>query len=217
MKEQCMLDIAKSRFTTKHYTGEKIPREDLDAILEILRLSPSSVNSQPWHFFVASSDAARAKIAPAFADFNQARVTLASDVIVFAVKTGLDETHLRRVHEKELADGRFAGIENQPNLDAGRRHFVGLHSDTLEHAIAWETQQTYIALGFAMYAAAGMGIHSTCLEGADFEKLDEILCLREKGLKSVVALSLGRGKPDDSNAARPKSRLTPEEVTSVID
>ena len=40
MKEQCMLDIAKSRFTTKHYTGEKIPREDLDAILEILRLSP---------------------------------------------------------------------------------------------------------------------------------------------------------------------------------
>ena len=82
MTERSMLDIARERYTTKHYSGEKIPREDLEAILEVLRLSPSSVNSQPWHFFVASSDEARAKITPAFADFNRERVTLASDVIV---------------------------------------------------------------------------------------------------------------------------------------
>lgn len=217
MTERSMVDIARERYTTKHYSGEKIPREDLEAILEVLRLSPSSVNSQPWHFFVASSDEARAKIAPAFADFNRERVTLASDVIVFAVKAGLDEAHLVRIHEKELADGRFKGIENQPGLDAGRRHFVGLHAKTLEASLAWETAQTYIALGFALYAAAGMGIESTCLEGADFDELDRILGLREKGLRSVVALSLGRGAPNDANASRPKSRLTAEEVVSFID
>lgn len=45
MTERSMLDIARERYTTKHYSGEKIPREDLEAILEVLRLSPSSVNS----------------------------------------------------------------------------------------------------------------------------------------------------------------------------
>lgn len=217
MPEKSMLAIARERYTTKHYSGEKIPREDLEALLEVLRLTPSSVNSQPWHFFVASSDEARAKIAPAFADFNRERVTLASDVIVFAVKAGLDEAHLKRLLEKEIADGRFSGMEDQPGLDAGRRHFVGLHSKTEAESIAWETAQTYIALGFALYAAAGMGIDSTCLEGADFDELDRILGLREKGLRSVVALSLGKRAANDSNASRPKSRLTAEEVVSFID
>lgn len=94
---------------------------------------------------------------------------------------------------------------------------MGLHAKTLEASLAWETAQTYIALGFALYAAAGMGIESTCLEGADFDELDRILGLREKGLRSVVALSLGRGAPNDANASRPKSRLTAEEVVSFID
>ena len=78
--------------------------------------------------------------------------------------------------------------------------------------MAWETAQAYIALGFVLFAAAGMGIDSTALEGVDYDKLDAILGLRERGLRSVVAVSLGYRAENDSNACRPKSRLPKEDV-----
>lgn len=61
-----------------------------------------------------------------------------------------------------------------------------------------------------------MGIDSTALEGADFDKLDEILGLRKRGLRSVVAVSLGYRSEDDSNAKRPKSRLSKEDLFEEI-
>ena len=97
-------------------------------------------------------------------------------------------------------------------MDAGRRHFVGLHSHTVAETLSWETAQAYIALGIVLFASAGMGIDSTALEGVDYDKLDEILGLRERGLRSVVAVSLGYRADDDSNAKRPKSRLAKEDI-----
>ncbi|KEQ01586.1 Nitroreductase, partial [Snodgrassella alvi SCGC AB-598-J21] len=45
-------DISRQRYTTKHYDKtKKIPEEQLAQLFEVIRNSPSSVNSQPWHFF----------------------------------------------------------------------------------------------------------------------------------------------------------------------
>ena len=114
--------------------------------------------------------------------------------------------------DKEISDGRYAKESVIAGLDAGRRHFVGLHSHTVADTLAWETAQAYIALGIVLFASAGMGIDSTALEGVDYEKLDAILGLRERGLRSVVAVSLGYRADDDSNASRPKSRLNKEDL-----
>lgn len=208
-----MLRIARERYTTKHYSGKKIPREKLQDLLEILRLSPSSVNSQTWKFILISDQQAREKMAQVMPDFNKERVTKASDVIVFAVPEKISEEHLQKVLAKEIADGRYKDMKISGALDAGRRHFVGLHTHSVADTLAWETAQAYIVLGFILFAAAGMGIDSTALEGIDFDKLDELLDLKSKGLRSVVAVSLGYRAPDDSNASRPKSRL---ELTDLL-
>ena len=211
-----MLQIARTRYTTKHYSGKVIPREQFDELLEILRLAPSSVNSQTWKFITASTPQAKEKIADGFLDFNRERVTKASDVIVFAVPEKITEEHLEKVLNKEIADGRYAKDSVIEGLDAGRRHFVGLHSRTVADTLAWETAQAYIALGILLFASAGMGIDSTALEGVDYEKLDEILGLRQRGLRSVVAVSLGYRDANDSNASRPKSRLLKEDLVEVF-
>ena len=208
-----MLRIARERYTTKHYSGKKISREKLQDLLEILRLSPSSVNSQTWKFILISDQQAREKMAQVVADFNKERITKASDVIVFAVPEKISEEHLQKVLAKEIADGRYKDMKISGALDAGRRHFVGLHTHSVADTLAWETAQAYIALGFLLFAAAGMGIDSTALEGIDFDKLDELLDLKSQGLRSVVAVSLGYRAPDDSNASRPKSRL---ELTDLL-
>lgn len=212
MSENKMLQIAMNRYTTKHYSGKQIPREQLAELLEILRLSPSSVNAQAWKFIVASTQEAKNKLMEGFLDFNRERVSKASDIIVFAVPEKITEEHLQKVLDKEIADGRYAKKDVIEGLDAGRRHFVGLHSHTVSDTLAWETAQAYIALGFVLFAAAGMGIDSTALEGVDYDKLDDILGLRSRGLRSVVAVSLGYRAADDSNATRPKSRLSKEDL-----
>ena len=65
------LELSKTRFTAKKFDpSKKIPEDDIKKLKEILRLSPSSVNSQPWVFIFGSSDEAKKKIRPAVNDFN---------------------------------------------------------------------------------------------------------------------------------------------------
>ena len=212
-----MLKVIRERYTTKHYDAtRRVSDEDMADLLEVLRLSPSSVNAQPWHFFVADTEEAKARLMPAILDFNRPRVADASHLIVFAVRKSIDEAYFERLLKQEVADGRVAPEDLDKKIDVGRRHFVGLHSGTEEELVSWEARQAYIAMSFLMLAAAERGIDSTCLEGIDMTKMDELLGLEVKGLRTVVALSLGYRSENDSNAARPKSRLPLDEVVTVI-
>lgn len=46
MEQNVFLRLAQERYTTKHYSGREIPREQMASLLEILRLTPTSVNCQ---------------------------------------------------------------------------------------------------------------------------------------------------------------------------
>ena len=56
-----------------------------------------------------------------------------------------------------------------------------------EHA----ARQAYIAMGFALIAAAAEEVDSTPMEGFKPEAVDEILHLSAKGLRSVAIMPLG--------------------------
>ena len=60
-----------------------------------------------------------------------------------------------------------------------------------EENVIWATKQAYIGLGTALVAAAELNVDSTPMEGFDQVRFDEVLGLREKGLRSVVLLALG--------------------------
>lgn len=212
-----ILELLRSRHTTKHYDpARKISEQDIAVLRETLRLTPSSVNAQPWHFFEASSESAKAKILPAILDFNQSRVADSSVIFIAAVKSTIDDSYLSHLLQTEINDGRFAKTSVIEGADASRRHFVSLHRDTLGDLVAWETHQAYIAMGFLLFAAGQMGIQSTPIEGMDFEKMDEILGLKAKGLQSVYCVALGYGSPTDGNATRPKSRLPMNDILSIL-
>lgn len=55
-------DLVKKRFSLRSYTDEVVSDEQLRYILECARLAPSAVNRQPWHFYVARSAEALAKV-----------------------------------------------------------------------------------------------------------------------------------------------------------
>lgn len=212
-----IVEISQTRYTTKHYAeNKKIPNDKIEQLLTVLRNSPSSVNSQPWHFFIIDNDASKNKILPAIADFNKPRVTESSHTIVFCVKTPIDDHHLVNLLAQEEQDGRFPSADLKQAQDQGRRYFVNLNSKTTELQFAWESKQLYIALGQLLFAAAAIGIDSTAIEGYDSAKMDEILDLKKQGLKSVVLASLGYRAENDGNAQRPKSRLPKEQIFTFL-
>lgn len=212
-----IVEISQKRYTTKHYDKtKKIPQDKIEQLLTVLRNSPSSVNSQPWHFYVIDNEAAKNKILPAIADFNQPRVTGSSHTIVFCIKTPLDEAHLVNLLNQEEKDGRLPSAELKASQDQGRRYFVNLNSKTPESQKCWEGKQAYIALGQLLFAAAAIGVDSTAIEGYDSAKMDEILDLKSKGLKSIVVATLGYRAQDDGNAHRPKSRLPKDQIFTFL-
>ena len=56
------LELVKNRFSCRGYQALDVEKEKLDYILECVRLAPSAVNKQPWHFYVVSKDEDKEKL-----------------------------------------------------------------------------------------------------------------------------------------------------------
>jgi len=83
-------DIIRTRHTSKAYdNSRKLTAEQQQQLLDLLRFSPSSVNSQPWHFFAVTSDEGKQQILPALMDANQVKARNAAMTVVFTIKEEL--------------------------------------------------------------------------------------------------------------------------------
>lgn len=192
------LDLAKSRYTTKKYdAAKKVSDAQIEQLKEILHLSPSSINSQPWKFTIVSDPEIKAKFAAA-SYFNASKINDASHLIVFSALDNL-ELFEKIIHE-HLEEGSIAYYNSvrKPLSDVENK--------------AWLQHQVYLALGFLLSACAAMGIDSTPMEGIETDKYDAIL--DQKDYKSLFAVAIGYRSEDDHNQPnqKPKTRLPLEMV-----
>lgn len=206
-----LVSLSKRRYTTKLFdSSRKIPVATIELLLEQLRNSPSSVNSQPWHFVIAHEDEGKARIADSMHggfEFNRAKTLDASHVIVLCTRTQMPEEYLQALLEQEASDGRFVDEQAKAGQDKGRRRFVDLHRYDYKDLQHWMEKQTYLALGTLLLGAAALGLDATPMEGFDSKALDAELDLRERGFTSLVVVSVGYHSHEDFNAGLPKSRL----------
>jgi nitroreductase/dihydropteridine reductase len=211
---------AKKRYTAKAYDpNRRVPEEVMQQIYEVLRLSPSSVNSQPWHFIVASTPEAKARLAKGVQgqySYNEPKILNASHVILFCTRVDTEGGHLDKLLEQEQRDGRFKDEAAKAGQAKGRLGYMNLHRYSLKDMPQWFEKQVYIALGNAMLAASALGVDTTPMEGMDPAALDAELGLHEQGLSSLVLLAFGYHADSDFNAALPKSRLTREQVFTFL-
>ena len=214
--------IAQTRHTCKAYdASRKIPAEQVEQLKTLLRYAPSSVNSQPWHFFIADTDAGKARIAKSTPEgspyaANLPKVKNASHIVALCARTNVDDAHIAALLAQEEKDGRFPTPEGKEMQNKGRNFYVGLHRNNPQDMEAWTQKQVYLALGTLLFGAGALGIDATPIEGFDPKLLDEELVLNEKGLKSVVLVALGYRSAEDFNAKLPKSRLAAEQVLTAL-
>lgn len=211
-----ILNLMQTRYTTKHFDpSRQVSPENMQTLLEVLRLSPSSVNSQPWHFYVIDTAEGKEKIRPAIKDFNVHRLT-ASQFIFLAIPTSTEMSYWEALYEKEKADGRYETWTAKERPDSLRLAYAEQFAN---NPVAWQTyasNQTFLAAGCLTVAAAQMGIDSTLLGGVDFNLLDELLGLKDKGHHAVLGVALGYRASDDNNANRPKSRWSKKDVVHYV-
>ncbi|MEB6676954.1 oxygen-insensitive NAD(P)H nitroreductase [Acinetobacter haemolyticus] len=210
------LVTAKTRYATKAYDAEKkIPKQQFEKLLEVLRFSPSSVNIQPWHFIVAETDAAKQRIVAGLTGsyiYNAAKVLNSSHTIIFCTRTDISTEYLEELLQQDELSGRFKDETAKQGQRDTRQGYVEFYRNELKNLPAWMENQTYLALGQLLFAAGLEGIDATPMEGFDRNTINQEFGLAEKGLKASVIVSLGYRSETDFNAKLPKSRLADEVI-----
>jgi len=202
MATKTLSDYMGWRYATKKMKASTpVPQEKVDAIIEAVRMAPTSSGLQPFELLVITNNELRAEIAKAAN--NQAQVTDGSHLLVFATWDNYTEERIDEVVNLT--------VEARGDMPTLRGYFDFLKANYLkrdpEVNYAHAARQTYIALGFALMAAAEQEVDSTPIEGFSPDAVDAILGLRERGLRSVVLLPLGyRDQEGDWLLPMPKVR-----------
>jgi nitroreductase/dihydropteridine reductase len=203
------------RYTTKRYDRtKKVSQQDLEVLLEAIRLSASSINSQPWKFIVLESDEAKERMARTLGEqfqFNMPAVADSSHMILFA-----HNPHYRRENYAEVVDNGVEDGRTEPEKREeafGPFVFAEMNTDETGNTEAWTRAQLYIALGNALHTLARLKIDSTTLEGIDAEAVGREFARELDGHRCDVALAIGYRDPaEDYNEKLPKSRRRRESV-----
>jgi nitroreductase/dihydropteridine reductase len=182
-----LIELLNWRYATKKFDATKaVPEDKVAHILEAIRLTASSSGLQPYHVLVVTNPELRAQIKPNA--WGQGQVTDGSHLLVFAA---WDDYTPERINEAFDLVNDVRGFKNE-GWEAYRQQVLASYPPrgaevNYQHA----ARQAYIAVGTALLAAAEVGVDATPMEGFDPAKVDEILGLRAKGLRSVVLLPLG--------------------------
>ncbi|MEN0055678.1 MAG: NAD(P)H-dependent oxidoreductase [Mucilaginibacter sp.] len=187
--------------------SKNITTEQLDNLLSAVQLAPTSYGLQPFKVIVVKDAETREKLKAA--GYNQAQITDADALFVFASVTKFDEQF-----GKSFID-LVASVRNVDRASlAGYEQVVlgALGNRTEEQNLAWAHKQAYVALGVLLSAAADMGIDAGPMEGFDAAKFDEILGLKEKGLTTTVIAAVGFRAEDDHYSKMIKVRRPKEEL-----
>jgi len=176
------------RYAAKKMDPSKaVPQDKLDRILEAIRLTPTSSGLQPYELLVITNKEIREKIKDLA--WGQSQVVDCSHLIVFVAWDDYTAERINGSFDFTIGE---RGVGTNERTEAYRKNMLTNYPPrgpavNFEHT----AKQTYIALGFAMIAAAAEEVDSTPMEGFDPVALDELLGLRAKGLRSVTILPLG--------------------------
>lgn len=208
-----LLDKLNWRYAAKAMNGEKVAEDKIARILEAARLAPTSSGLQPFEIFVIKNQDIKEKIKPVA--WNQSVITDCSHLLVFAAWDTYTEDRINYMFDltNEIRGFKNEGWENYRQMLLSSYPLKDAE-ENFNHA----AKQAYIAFSQAITAAAYEGVDTTPIEGFDPNAVDEILELREKGLRSAVLLSIGyREEEKDWLANLVKVRKPMKDLVTVIE
>ena len=198
------------RYATKGMTGEKISDVDLNTILEAVRLAPTAYGLQPFKIIVTENKELLNEIFEK--SCPQIVLQQCSHQLIFKARKKLDEEYV----EGYLNEMKRKRNSSDEYIASYRSKIQKVIENPAINKFSWMIRQTYIALGFALVAAAELGIDSTPIEGFNVQAINEMLSLDTDSEEAVVLLTLGfRDEKADRLAEQPKIRKSIEQLVEI--
>ena len=163
-----------------------VPNEKVERILEAVRLTASSSGLQPYELIVVTNPELRAQIKPHA--WGQQQITDCSHLLVFAA---WDNYTVERINMMFDLVNEERGFVNEGWENYRQQILATYPGRDAEANYQHAARQAYIGVGTALIAAAEEEVDSTPMEGFDPAKVDAILGLKTRGLRSVVMIPLG--------------------------
>lgn len=203
-----LIDALNWRYATKIFDDTKnIPDETIKLVLDVLRLSPSSIGLQPWKFVLIENQQTRSRIQNL--SLHQLQITAASHLLLLCSFNDMDETHIDKLisYDRDVCKNeRSAYADFRPHAIA---YIQTIPKPQLQE---WMAEQVYIALGFLLSACALLRIDACPIEAFDREKTNQLLELDKYGISSRTLVALGYRSTDDEHAGNKKVRFPIEEL-----
>ena len=200
-----LLNALEWRYASKKMNGKRIPEDKIEKILEAIRLAPSSIGLQPYSVIVITDPELKKQILP-IAN-NQQQIVDSSHLLVFAA---WDKITTERVDDFIRLNAKTRKVSME-SLDGLRSKLLNISKRSREENFEWAARQTYIAFATGIAAAAEERVDATPMEGFNNVALDELLNLKDKGLRSLTLLPLGyREQEKDWLVNLPKVRREKE-------
>ena len=205
------MDIIKSlewRYACKKFDEtKKLNNTQLDILKKACNLTPTSFGLQPVKMIVITDQELKQKIFK-YAYFQQ-QVSTCSHLLVLCIETVTDDSSIDAYFDLEK---KTRGT-SEDIIAKFREQLKGMYRKKSQTEIEQSAiYQTYIILGNLMTVCAIEGIDCCPLEGFVPEKVDELLNLADKKLKSVLMLPVGFRAPDDFMQTMKKVRKPLDEI-----
>lgn len=198
------------RYATKLFDSTTILTEDkIQTLTEAFNLTATSYGLQPIKLMVIQNKELQQELT--LHAMNQKQVGQASHLLVICIQTEINKHFVKEYFDRVYAIRKTPKDILKPFENFLIEDFENKSQKDIE---VWATNQAYLALGNLMTVCAMEGIDACPMEGFDAAKYDEVLHLKEKGLKSVLIMPIGYRSKDDMFADLKKVRK--EMAESVI-
>lgn len=207
------LDSMMWRYSTQAYDPtRKIDKESLYALLEILRLSPTTQGLQLWRAVLVETAEVRKQLIPHCQALSSGHpehhIQSASHLLLLCRPQHFEAAYIDQYIE-HLAYVRHKSISELHSLSHKLHEWAKRKAEQME---SWMDQQAYFALGNFLAACAAARIDSCLIENFSREEFSAILNLKGKNLSPVVGCSIGYRSPQDSTQKEKKVRYPIEDL-----
>lgn len=200
------------RYATKKFDkNKKLTNNQINSLKEAFNLTATSFGLQTINLIVITNEAVKASLVEH--TYYQNQVQEASHLLVLCIKDDISDEDVNSYFDN------ITRIRNTPEsiLEPFRKNLLKtMREKSVEERQLWSKNQAYIALGNLMTVCAIEKIDACPMEGFVSKKYDDILNLKEKGLKSVLLLPVGIRAEDDMFATFKKVRKTLDETILEI-
>lgn len=200
------------RYAVKKFNpNRKIDNETIEVIKDSLRLVPTSYGLQAMKFIFVEDITLREQLL--LAAHGQLQIKDASHLLVMCASFDI---------LPEEIDAHMNNITSTRQLDSGSLdgygNFLKRNLAEKDPAIKaeWIAKQVYIALGQMLTVCAELRVDTIPMEGFDKDQFDEILGLKERGLRSILICPMGYRHPEDPNQYQNKVRKPNESLFETI-